>query len=52
MTRNVLFIDAETVREHHRLHQASGVAGLEWRRYEGATALLVLCALRRIPVLR
>jgi transposase len=33
---NALFIDAETVREHHRLYQASGVAGLERLGYEGA----------------
>jgi transposase len=31
-----LFIDAETVREHRRLYQASGVAGLERLNYEGA----------------
>jgi transposase len=33
-----LFIDAETVREHHRLYQASGVAGLERLGYEGAAS--------------
>ena len=27
----VLFIDAETMCEHHRLYQASGVAGIERR---------------------
>jgi transposase len=34
----VLFIDAETVREHHRLYQASGVAGIERLKYEGAAS--------------
>jgi transposase len=33
-----LFIDAETVREHRRLYQASGVAGLERLNYEGAAS--------------
>ena len=31
----VLFIDAETVREHRRLYLASGVAGVERLNYEG-----------------
>lgn len=35
---NALFIDAETVREHHRRYQASGVAGLERLNYEGAAS--------------
>jgi len=33
-----LFIDAETVREHRRLYQASGVAGIERLNYEGAVS--------------
>src|SRR4029077_693347 len=37
---DALFIDAETVREHRRLYQASGVAGLERLHYEGADAAL------------
>jgi transposase len=32
----VLFIDVETVREHRRLYQASGVIGVERLKYEGA----------------
>src|ERR1700741_2819886 len=32
----VLFIDAETVREPHRLYQASGVTGIERLKYQGA----------------
>ena len=32
----VLFIDVETVREHRRLYQASGVSGVERLKYEGA----------------
>src|SRR5271157_5211316 len=32
----VLFIDAETVREHRRLYETSGVAGLERLHYEGS----------------
>ena len=32
----VLFIDVETVREHRRLYQASGVTGVERLKYEGA----------------
>jgi transposase len=34
----VLFIDAETVREHRRLYQASGVAGIARLKYEGAAS--------------
>ena len=34
----VLFIDAETVHEHRRLYQASGVAGIERLNYEGAAS--------------
>ena len=34
----VLYIDAETVREHRRRYQASGVAGLERLHYEGAAS--------------
>src|ERR1700728_617713 len=34
----VLFIDAETVHEHRRLYQASGVAGIERLKYEGAAS--------------
>jgi transposase len=30
-----LFIDAETVREHRRLYETSGIAGLERLNYEG-----------------
>ena len=33
-----LFIDAETVREHRRLYQVSGVAGIERPKYEGAAS--------------
>jgi Homeodomain-like domain len=33
---DVLFIDAETVREHRRLYQTAGVAGLELLNYEGS----------------
>ena len=36
----VLFIDAETVRDHRRLYQASGVAGIERLNYEGAEPAL------------
>jgi transposase len=36
----VLFIDAETVREHRRLYEASGVAGVERLKFEGADAAL------------
>jgi transposase len=36
----VLFIDADTVREHHRLYQASGVAGIERLKYEGGEPAL------------
>jgi transposase len=32
----VLFIDVDTVREHRRLYQASGVTGVERLKYEGA----------------
>ena len=32
----VLFIDVETVREHRRLYQASGVTGVERLKYEGS----------------
>jgi transposase len=31
----VLFIDAETVREHRRLYQTSGIRGIERLKYEG-----------------
>jgi transposase len=36
----VLFIDAETVREHRRLYETSGVAGLEQLNYEGSEPAL------------
>ena len=36
----VLFIDAETVREHHRLYQSFGVAGIERLKYQGAEPTL------------
>lgn len=36
----VLFIDAETVREHRRLYETVGVAGLERLHYEGAAPAL------------
>ena len=36
----VLFIDAETVREHRRLYQASGVTGIERLKYEGGEPAL------------
>jgi transposase len=36
----VLFIDAETVREHRRLYQASGVGGIERLNYAGTDAAL------------
>src|ERR1700730_9324568 len=35
-----LFIDAETVREHRRLYQTGGVAGLELLNYEGSDPAL------------
>ncbi len=35
-----LFIDAETVREHRRLYQASGVTGIERLQYAGAEPAL------------
>ena len=35
-----LFIDAETVREHRRLYQSAGVAGLERLNYEGSDPAL------------
>ncbi len=36
----VLFIDAETVREHRRLYAASGVVGIERLNYEGSEPAL------------
>ena len=36
----VLFIDAETVREYRRLYETAGVAGLERLRYEGSDPAL------------
>jgi transposase len=36
----VLFIDVETVREHRRLYQASGVTGVGQLKYEGAEPAL------------
>ena len=36
----VLFIDAETVREHRRLYQTSGIAGLTRLNYEGCEPAL------------
>ena len=36
----VLFIDVETVREHRRPYQASGVTGVERLKYEGAEPAL------------
>ena len=36
----VLFIDAETVREHLRLYRSSGVTGIERLKYEGAEPAL------------
>src|ERR1700691_711643 len=36
----VWFIDAETVRDHRRLYQASGVAAIERLNYEGADPAL------------
>jgi len=36
----ILFIDVETVREHRRLYQASGVTGVERLKYEGAEPAL------------
>lgn len=44
----VLFIDAETVREHHRLYQASGVAGIERLKYEGGEPALDVDQLRAL----
>ncbi len=32
----ILFIDVETVREHRRLYQASGITGVERLKYEGS----------------
>jgi transposase len=37
---DALFIDAETVREHRRLYESSGVAGLERLNYEGSDPAL------------
>jgi transposase len=37
---DVLFIDAETVREHRRLYETSGVTGIERLNYEGAEPAL------------
>src|SRR5258708_2531456 len=37
---DALFIDVETVREHHRLYKASGVTGVERLKYEGAEPAL------------
>jgi transposase len=37
---DVLFIDAETVREHRRLYQTAGVPGLELLNYEGSDPAL------------
>jgi transposase len=37
---DVLFIDAETVREHRRLHETAGVAGLERLNDEGSDPAL------------
>jgi transposase len=37
---DVLFIDAETVREHRRLYETAGVAGLERLNYEGSDPAL------------
>jgi transposase len=36
----VLFIDADTVREHRRLYQTAGVSGVERLKYEGGEAAL------------
>ena len=36
----VLFIDAETVREHRRPYQSAGVTGIEQLNYEGCDAAL------------
>jgi hypothetical protein len=36
----ILFIDVETVREHRRKYQASGVSGIEQLKYEGAEPAL------------
>jgi transposase len=35
-----LFIDAETVREHRRLYEASGVTGIERLNYQGGEPAL------------
>jgi len=37
---DALFIDAETVREHRRLYETAGVAGLERLNYEGSVPAL------------
>jgi transposase len=37
---DALFIDAETVREHRRLYETAGVAGLERLNYEGSDPAL------------
>jgi transposase len=37
---DALFIDAETVREHRRLYESSGIAGLERLNYEGSDPAL------------
>jgi transposase len=36
----VLFIDAETVREHRRLYQVAGVAGVEQLKFQGSDPAL------------
>ena len=50
-----LFIDAETVREHRRLYQTSGIAGVERLTYEGSEPALSqeqLTALERVGQLK
>lgn len=44
----VLFIDVETVREHRRLYQASGVTGVEQLKYEGAEPSLTPAQLKAL----
>jgi len=43
----VLFIDAEIVREHRRLYQSAGVTGVERLNYEGSEPALTRSNSRR-----
>jgi transposase len=45
-----LYIDPETVREHRRLYQSAGIAGLERLRYEGSDPALAAEQLSKLAV--